>query len=48
VLGIAMSVGVVIGTRFAHAVPAVTLRSITAVSLIGVGFLIIVRGLAVG
>jgi uncharacterized protein len=47
-LGIAMIIGVVIGTRFAHAVPAVALRRITAVSLVCVGFLIIVRNLAVG
>jgi uncharacterized protein len=47
-LGIAMIIGVVIGTRFAHAVPAVALRRITAVSLVCVGFLIIVRNLALG
>jgi uncharacterized membrane protein YfcA len=47
-LGVAMIVGVVIGTRFAHAVPAVALRRITAVSLVCVGFLIIVRYLAIG
>ncbi len=47
-LGIAMIIGVLIGTRFAHAVPAVVLRRITAVSLVCVGFLIIVRNLAVG
>jgi uncharacterized protein len=47
-LGIAMIFGVVIGTRFAHAVRAVALRRITAVSLVCVGFLIIVRDLAVG
>jgi uncharacterized membrane protein YfcA len=47
-LGVAMIVGVVIGTRFAHAVNAVALRRITAVSLVCVGFLIIVRYLAIG
>jgi uncharacterized membrane protein YfcA len=45
-LGIAMIAGVVIGTRIAHAVPAVALRRIMAAALVGVGFVIIMRVLA--
>ena len=42
-LGLVMMGGVLIGTWIAHAVPALTLRGIVAVSLIGVGALMIVR-----
>ena len=47
-LGLIAAVGVVIGMIIAHAVPVLALRRIVAVSLIGVGILIILRGLATG
>jgi uncharacterized protein len=47
-LGLIAAVGVVIGVLIAHAVPVVALRRIVAVSLVGVGALIIVRVLAAG
>jgi uncharacterized membrane protein YfcA len=42
-LGLVAAVGVVVGTRVAHAVPVTTLRRIVAVSLIGAGILIATR-----
>jgi uncharacterized membrane protein YfcA len=47
-LGLVAAVGVVIGMLIAHAAPVLALRRIVAVSLIGVGILIILRGLATG
>jgi uncharacterized protein len=47
-LGLIAAVGVVIGMLIAHAVPILALRRIVAVSLVGVGVLIIVRVLATG
>src|SRR5918995_5249283 len=47
-LGLIAAVGVVIGMLIAHAVPILVLRRIVAVSLVGVGVLIIVRILATG
>ena len=47
-LGLIAAVGVVMGMLIAHAVPILALRRIVAVSLVGVGVLIIVRVLATG
>ena len=47
-LGLIAAVGVVIGMLIAHAVPILVLRRIVAVSLVGVGVLIIVRILTIG
>ena len=45
ILGLVAVAGVVIGTRIAHAVPAQTLRLVVALSLFGVGLLMLVRNL---